>query len=97
MSVQTFSDLNAMSQHQRTRELDEALRVRSLPTAAFSIWLRRSLDPLQKLVGPTLEAENALMFSRVRHFRSEAEKQRYEEQMELQRALHLALSRQGHA
>lgn len=96
MGVQHFSDLASMSRHQERQELLEALRVCAMPEAAFSQWLRQSLDPLQQLANPALDAESTSWIASARCFRSHDEKQRFDETRELARAVQLALSRRPH-
>lgn len=96
MGAQHFSDLESMSQHQGKQALREALRVCAMPEAAFSQWLKKSLDPLQQLANPALDAERTSWIASARCFRSHDEKQRFDETRELARAVRLALSRQPH-
>lgn len=93
MSAQVFSDLEAMSRHQRARELDEALRVRAMDAADFSAWLERSLPPLQALASSIFSADGESFRPTARCFKTPAEKQAYDQQQELDRAVRLALKR----
>lgn len=96
MAVARFQTIESMAQHQATREVAEALRVRDLPDAAFSEWLKASLDPLQALARLPLDAEKDGWAASARCFHSAADKQHFEDARELARAVQLALSRQAH-
>ncbi len=97
MGVQTFADLDAMSLHQCNRELHEALRVRAMSPAAFSSWLKHTLTPLQTLAGGVFDADDEPFQPAARCFQTPADKQRYDDEQELARALRLALKRSMNA
>lgn len=97
MKAQHFNDLDALSRHQCKRELDEALRVRSMTPAEFSHWLTSVLDPLQKLTEIALATEGSTFRPTARCFKTIEDKNHHDQQRELARAVRLALQRGFHA
>lgn len=91
----SFATAEAMSAYQEERDLAEALRVQAMLPFERSRWLAANWGALQ---------EQALSFHRdlkpanvraVRHFATMEEKNQYDEELETERALQLALSRGG--
>lgn len=89
----SFPTIEAMSAYQEERELAEALRVQTMSPQERSQWLRDNWGPLQ--------AQAASFFSywkpdgepRAMHFATLDEKNRFDEQREIERAVRLAISR----
>ena len=82
-----------MSAYQEERELAEALRFQAMSSQELTQWLRDNWDPLQ--------AQAASFFSywkpdgepHAMHFATLAEKNRFDEQREIEQAVRLAISR----
>lgn len=97
MSVQHFDHPDDLSRDQDRREIEEALRVHTMPPAEFSRWLAASLTPLQDLAGIALAECAPPLRPQARRFASFEEKNRHDQQRELARAIRLALRRKAHA
>lgn len=96
MSAQAFHDLDAFSRHQAQRELDEAVRVHGMSAEVFSRWLEDNLAPLQGLASAAFEGDAGVITPHARCFRTPAEKNRHDEEQEIERAVRLALHRLNH-
>jgi transcriptional regulator with XRE-family HTH domain len=90
----SFSTLQAMSDHQAQRELDEAMRVQAMSPAARSRWLSSSWGRLQRQAFKLPHGQRpARGEPHVMHFATLADKNRHDEQREMDHAVRLAMSR----
>lgn len=93
MPSRYFDDLDALTRHQCKRELDEALRVRSMTPLEFSHWLTAALSSLQDLAGLGLASEMTSSQPAARCFATLEDKNHHDQQRELARAIRLARQR----
>jgi hypothetical protein len=83
-----FASAEQMSVYQQERELEEALRVRAMTPAERSRWFKNTWGALQRQA-PSLPA----LPPAVRHYATLEEKNRFEEEREIELAVQLALQR----
>jgi len=89
----SFATAEEMSEHQADRELAEALTVQSLSPDEFSQWLRSNWGRLQDQAN-RLYSDVARPVGHARHFKSLAQKNRFDEDRETEFAVALAMRQQ---
>lgn len=91
----SFATAQEMSTHQEQRELAEALRVQAMLPFERSRWLASTWGALQRQSLGFQQDLAPADGGAARHFATPDAKNRFDEQRETERALHLALSRSG--
>jgi hypothetical protein len=88
MNAHHFETAQAMSDYQSERELQEALRVQGMTPAARLVWLQDTWGRLQdgaSLLFGNMPAQHGT----ARCYASPVEKNRFDEEREINRALHM--------
>lgn len=93
--ARSFTTAQEMSAHQERRELAEALRVQAMLPFERSRWLASTWGALQRQALGFRQDQGPADAGAARHFATLDAKNRFDEQRETERALHLALSRGG--
>ena len=88
MSAHHFETAQAMSDYQSERELQEALRVRCMTPAARLVWLQETWGRLQDS-SSVLFGNMPSQPGTARCYASPAEKNRFDEEREISRALQM--------
>jgi len=92
--VPSFPTIEAMSAYQEERELAEALHVQTMSPQERSQWLlRETWDPLQVQAASFYSFWKPAGEPSAMHFATLDEKNRFEEQREIEQAVRLANSR----
>jgi transcriptional regulator with XRE-family HTH domain len=86
-----FATAEEMSERQADRELAEALAVQFLPRDEYSQWLRSSWGRLQRQANKLYPDVARGSVGHARHFKSLAEKNRFDQDRETQFAVDLAM------
>jgi transcriptional regulator with XRE-family HTH domain len=89
--AKSFATAEEMSQHQADRELAEALMVQALPPDEYSRWLHSSWGRLQQQANRLYADVPRSTVGHARHFKSMAEKNRFDEARETQFAVDMAM------